>query len=51
VPEVEAVEDPAAAIARSAELARQLDATLLVTGSHYLLGYAAGRAEANPEPA
>lgn len=51
VAEVEAIEDPAAAIARSVEVAQRLDATLLVTGSHYVLGYAAGRVEATPKPA
>ena len=34
--------DPAQAIARARELARQRAGVVLVTGSHYLLGYAAG---------
>ncbi len=38
---VEAVADPAQAVARAAELAKERSASLLVTGSHYLLGYAA----------
>jgi dihydrofolate synthase/folylpolyglutamate synthase len=48
--EVEAVADPAAAIARAVALARERSATVLVTGSHYLLGYAAAGAGTTPSP-
>jgi dihydrofolate synthase/folylpolyglutamate synthase len=37
---VEAIESPVAAVLRAADLAKQRSASLLVTGSHYLLGYA-----------
>jgi dihydrofolate synthase/folylpolyglutamate synthase len=50
VSEVEAVADPRAAVARGIELARERSATVLVTGSHYLLGYAAARAGTTPSP-
>jgi dihydrofolate synthase/folylpolyglutamate synthase len=45
VPRVEAVGDPAAAVERGSELARELGAALLVSGSHYLLRYARDPAE------
>ena len=38
---VEEVRDPAAAIARTLEVARAQDGIALITGSHYLLRYAA----------
>jgi dihydrofolate synthase / folylpolyglutamate synthase len=38
---VEAIVDPGGAIVRAAELAKERSTPLLVTGSHYLLGYAA----------
>lgn len=41
---VEAIPNPAAAVGRAIELARERSGCALVTGSHYLLGYA-GRAE------
>ena len=40
VGQVEAMEDPAAAVERAVGLARQADGAALVCGSHYLLAYA-----------
>jgi dihydrofolate synthase/folylpolyglutamate synthase len=41
--EVQAVTDPAAAVRSASALARERSASLLITGSHYLLGYAPRR--------
>ena len=37
---VEAIAEPGAAVARATALAKERSASLLITGSHYLLGYA-----------
>jgi dihydrofolate synthase/folylpolyglutamate synthase len=42
---VEAIPDPGAAVERAAALAKERSASLLITGSHYLLGYAARAAK------
>ncbi len=50
VGQVEAVAEPAAAVGRAVELGRERSATVLVTGSHYLLGYAAAGVDTKPSP-
>jgi dihydrofolate synthase / folylpolyglutamate synthase len=47
---VEALADPRAAVGRAIQLGHERSATLLVTGSHYLLGYAAAGVEQDLAP-